>query len=399
MRILVHDYAGHPFQVQLSRELANRGHTVLHLHCASLKAAKGTLERIEGDPRCFDVQGVALPRDFNKYSLWRRPIDERGYALRLIRPLVRFRPEVVVSGNTPLISQRILLSECRKRDIPFVFWQQDILSVGIQQALLRRLGRASRIVAAQFVRLERSLLERSDAIVVISDDFVHVLNEWAIPPEKVEVIPNWAPLDELPVLPRDNLWSREHGLHDKRVVLYAGTLGLKHDPTLLLEAAYRFEANNDVRVVVVASGIGFEWLKERTNRDGPRNVLLMPPQPYGRFAEVLATGDVLVALLESDAGSFSVPSKVLSYLCAARAVLAAVPQSNLAARLLRANRTGLVTPPGDVETFARVAAGLLNRPALRARLAKRARAYAETSFDIGKIADRFEALLTRLAVK
>jgi colanic acid biosynthesis glycosyl transferase WcaI len=181
MRILVHDYAGHPFQVQLSRELANRGHTVLHLHCASLKAAKGTLERIEGDPKCFDVKGVALPRDFNKYSLWRRPIDERGYARRLIRPLVRFRPEVVVSGNTPLISQRILLSECRKLDIPFVFWQQDILSVGIQQALLRRLGRATRIVAAQFVRLERSLLERSDAIVVISDDFVHVLNEWAIP--------------------------------------------------------------------------------------------------------------------------------------------------------------------------------------------------------------------------
>jgi glycosyltransferase involved in cell wall biosynthesis len=58
-----------------------------------------------------------------------------------------------------------------------------------------------------------------------------------------------------------------------------------------------------------------------------------------------------------------------------------------------------VTPPGDVETFARVAAGLLDRPALRARLANRARAYAEASFDIGEITDRFEALLTRLAVK
>jgi len=30
MRLLIHDYAGHPFQVQLSRELARRGHSVTH---------------------------------------------------------------------------------------------------------------------------------------------------------------------------------------------------------------------------------------------------------------------------------------------------------------------------------------------------------------------------------
>ena len=35
MKIIVHDYAGHPFQVQLSRRLASRGHEVLHLYCAS----------------------------------------------------------------------------------------------------------------------------------------------------------------------------------------------------------------------------------------------------------------------------------------------------------------------------------------------------------------------------
>lgn len=398
MRILVHDYAGHPFQVQLSRELARREHTVLHLHCASLRAAKGALARTESDPNCFDVQGVALARDFDKYSLWRRPIDERGYARRLLRPLIAFGPDIVISANTPLISQRILLSECRKRDLPFVFWQQDILSIGIKHALLSRLGRASGIVAAQFVRLERSLLERSNAIVVISDDFVPVLGEWGISEEKVEVIPNWAPLDELPALPRDNPWAREHGLHDKGVILYAGTLGLKHDPMLLLETAHKFKQDDDVRVVVVAGGVGSERLTERMNRDGPRNLIVLAPQPYDRFPEVLATGDVLVALLESDAGVFSVPSKVLSYLCAARPVVAAVPARNLAARVLRANRSGLVTPPGDVETFARVAAGLLSRPGLRARLGHRARTYAEATFDIRTIADRFERIFMRLTL-
>jgi colanic acid biosynthesis glycosyl transferase WcaI len=399
VRILIHDYAGHPFQVQLSRELARRGHVVLHLHCASLRAAKGALNRTESDPRSFNVQGVALAREFDKYSLWRRPLDERNYARRVSRPLISFAPDIVVSANTPLISQRIILSECRKRDIPFVFWQQDILSVGIKDALRRRLGPASGVVALRFFALERSLLEQSDAIVVISDDFVTVLREWGIPEKSVEVIPNWAPLDELPALPRKNLWASEHGLDGKRVILYAGTLGLKHDPSLLLETAYRLEEEDDVRVVVVAGGVGSKWLRERTTQDGPRNLIVIPPQPYERLPEVLASGDVLVALLESGAGIFSVPSKVLSYLCAARPVLAAVPTENLAARVLRANRSGLVTPPGDVKTFARVASGVLSRPTLRAQLGRRARAYAEATFDIRAITDRFEDIFTRLVVR
>ena len=31
MRILIHDFAGHPFQMQLSRQLAARGHFVTHV--------------------------------------------------------------------------------------------------------------------------------------------------------------------------------------------------------------------------------------------------------------------------------------------------------------------------------------------------------------------------------
>jgi hypothetical protein len=35
LRVVVHDYVGHPFQVHLSRELARRGMDVLHLSCDS----------------------------------------------------------------------------------------------------------------------------------------------------------------------------------------------------------------------------------------------------------------------------------------------------------------------------------------------------------------------------
>ena len=45
MRIVVNDYSGHPFQIELSRELARRGHKVLHLYSAEFQTPKGDLIR------------------------------------------------------------------------------------------------------------------------------------------------------------------------------------------------------------------------------------------------------------------------------------------------------------------------------------------------------------------
>ena len=57
MRIIVHDYVGHPFQVQLSRELARRGHEVLHLYCSSFVTPRGELTRRDDDPPGFNCRG------------------------------------------------------------------------------------------------------------------------------------------------------------------------------------------------------------------------------------------------------------------------------------------------------------------------------------------------------
>src|SRR5664280_3290446 len=60
MRLFVHDYAGHPFQVQLSRELARRGHAVVHAYAGGLLTPRGTLQRCERDPRDFKAVEVRM---------------------------------------------------------------------------------------------------------------------------------------------------------------------------------------------------------------------------------------------------------------------------------------------------------------------------------------------------
>ncbi len=64
-------------------------------------------------------------------------------------------------------------------------------------------------------------------IVAITNDFIPYLNQWNIDPAKVSVIPNWGPIEQIPVLPRNNQFSDSHGFSEKFVILYCGTLGKK----------------------------------------------------------------------------------------------------------------------------------------------------------------------------
>lgn len=393
MRILIHDFAGHPFQIQLSRELAARGHEVLHLYCASLSTTpQGSLTRRATDPASFQVRGVALDEPLHKDRFFKRWRQEREYGRRAVAVMREFRPDAVVSGNTPLDAQRMLITEARALSARFVFWVQDVIGVATKRILSGKSRLVAATVGSYYERLERKLLSSSDALVVITDDFRPLFDSWGVATE-THVIENWAPLDELPAVAKDNDWARRHDLADKRTLVYTGTLGMKHNPQLLLDLAVSFRDEPDVRVVVTSQGAGAEWLRSRRTELGLDNLIIMGFQPFEDVPSVMGASDVLIAVLEPDAGVFSVPSKVLSYLTAARPLLLAVPQENLASKIVRDAGAGIVVDPGDSGSFVREAKELLQVPARREEMGLRARAYAENIFDVAAIADRFETVL------
>lgn len=396
MKILVHDYSGHPFQVQLSRELARRGHEVLHLHASFFQTPKGALAVAPGDPPTLAIEPLDIGEPFEKHTFLRRRRQEVRYGHLSAARMRAFAPDAVLSSNVPLDPQDIFQRACRDAGAGFAFWLQDIYSIAIDRVLRRRFPGIGHLVGARYRMLERRLLRDSDAVVAITEDFLPLLRAWGIAPGKTHVIENWAPIEELPALPRDTEWRREHGLADRRIVLYSGTLGLKHNPALLLELARRFRDRDDIAVVVISEGPGADWLDRHRREEGLDNLRLLPFQPFARFPEVLASGDLLVAILEPDAGVFSVPSKVLSYLCAARPLLAAMPVENLAARIVTRNDMGRVVAPDDLAGFAAAARALLGDAALSARCGANARAYAEAHFRISDIGDRFETALAAI---
>jgi glycosyltransferase involved in cell wall biosynthesis len=161
---------------------------------------------------------------------------------------------------------------------------------------------------------------------------------------------------------------------------------------LLLALGRYFRTRDDVVIIVISEGLGAEWLKRQKASLALDNVIVLDFQPYAMLAEIFASADVLVAILEADAGVFSVPSKVSTYMCAKRPILLAAPPENLASRIVSATEAGIVVGPDDDGGFVEAADALLGDQHRRERYASNARRHAEATFDIEGIAERFERI-------
>ncbi|MEU8027506.1 glycosyltransferase family 4 protein [Streptomyces sp. NPDC049099] len=393
MRIFVHDYSGHPFQAQLSRELARRGHAVVHSTCAAYLSGKGDLGADVAGLRFATIGERTVLR---KQAYAHRLCQETRLGVELARQVARARPGVALLSNLPIPVLAVTAAVLKRLRIPWVLWHQDITAVALQRFAAADVAGAMGVAAKVFGAAEKWAARQAAAIVVIADSFVQVHRQWGTA-DKVTVIPNWAPLDEIVPVARANAWSDEQRLSDVRTLLYAGTLGLKHNPVLLVQLAERLRQRGErVRLVVVNEGPAVPVLTEAAAARGVE-LTLLPFQPYRRLSEVLGTGDVLVVLLEADAGMFSVPSKTLSYLCAGRPVLGLMPADNLAARLLR--QAGSAVFPPDESSLEGAAAwvqDVLSDPEHAASLGKQSRVLAEREFALEASASRFEDILTRV---
>jgi colanic acid biosynthesis glycosyl transferase WcaI len=395
MKLAFHDYCGHPFQFDLSRELAHRGHEVHHFFFAEDMGPKGVTHRLPGDPENFSIEPISIGRAYSKQNLIRRREADILYGKLASERIASFAPDVTISGNTPLEAQAPILKSVHRGGSAFVFWMQDFYSLAAAKILKRKIPVLGHIISAYYTQLEADMLRKSDGIVLVSEDFRPALGSFGVRAEDSDVIPNWGALDTLPLRPKDNAWSKEHGLGDKFVFLYSGTLALKHNPDLLWAVAEHFGNDPNVVVVVAASGVSFDALKARSAAEPKPNLVFLPLQPMESFSYVLGSADVVIGLLENDAGEFSVPSKVLSYLCAGRAILLSAPPSNLSVRLVEQSGAGICVPAGDKEGFVSAADRLRSDPKLCVRLGAAGRAYAEHAFDLSLVADRFEAVFAR----
>ena len=234
MRIAINDYAGFSFPLDLSSELSNRGHDVLHIFSEASGGPKASID--EGIHQKLKISNIDI-NTVEKDNLLKRWLQERRYGDLAVKELDKWRPDVVISGNTPLEAQRKIIHWAGHCVVPSVFWLQDLLSIAAESIISNVSRTLGRFAYAYLNGIETDTLSIADHIVAITDDFIPYLNQWNIDLDKVSIIPNWGPIERIPVLPRINPFSKNHGLNEKFVILYCGTLGKKQDIQLITNTA------------------------------------------------------------------------------------------------------------------------------------------------------------------
>jgi len=173
-------------------------------------------------------------------------------------------------------------------------------------------------------------------------------------------------------------------------VIYTGTLAPYQDVDLLLEAfAVAYRSRPDLRLCMAVSS-PFAPYEALANKLGIRAAMELIPDSFEDLPRQLAEASFTVLPRMHCDG---IPQKLLNYMAAGKGIVCSAGS----AKLLEAEKTGIVVPNGDVNAFAAAILRLAADPGLRERLGTAAREYVERNYSWDQAAERLERIYQRVA--
>ena len=86
---------------------------------------------------------------------------------------------------------------------------------------------------------------------------------------------------------------------------------------------------------------------------------------YENLSSFLSISNVLIVTLEKDASTFSVPSKIYTYLTIEKPILGSMPIENLGSKIINKMKVGYVSKPDDVDVFIKKAKKIIKNKNIR----------------------------------
>ncbi len=283
------------------------------------------------------------------------------------------RPDVVVSLTDPPIIGLAALLSGKRFGAPLVMAFKDLFP---EVTVLLPDFRSDTINHA-LQRINRFLVQRAARNLALGETMRRrLIEDKGAPPERTEIIPDWADTAAITPGPKHNAFSEAHGLADRFVVIHSGNIGLSQGLEAIVDAAALLRDVPDLLVVFQGEGVMKSDLQARVASLGLENVRFLPYAPREQLGDSFASADVFIVSLQRGLSGYIVPSKLYGILAAGRPYVAAVEESCEVAAITRAHDCGRLAEPGSSRDLAdRILAFYRDRD-LMARAGANARAAA-----------------------
>lgn len=245
--------------------------------------------------------------------------------------------------------------------------------------------------------VEGGLMRRFDRVSSISRQMVGRLSTFGIPEGRTSIVPNWVDTDRIRPGVRGRAFREEWGLApDRRIVLYAGSMGTKQGLEMVLETAGALQSNApDILFLMVGDGSAKEGLVQRAHELNLQNVLFKPPQSPEDFPALLTLADIHLVVQKKGVAEAFMPSKLTGILAAGGMAIITADEDTELGRLVRNNPgIAVLVPPENQSLFQEALRSELSKDRNDVGINQVARKYAERYLATDEILSQFEKVLT-----
>jgi colanic acid biosynthesis glycosyl transferase WcaI len=386
---------------ETARRLVNRGYRVTVLTTVPNYPSGIVLAEYRGHVIQREVRdGVNVVR------IWSYVSANKGFLRRILAQLSfgclapflgwkdAGRPDVIIVESPPLfdaIAGRLL---AWGKHCPFIFTVADPWpEAAIQMGML-----SNKVLIRLAEWLEWSTYRRAARVWVVTGAVRDLLIRKGLSPERIFLVSNGVDTTKFRPLPQATSRA-ELGWGDHFTVIYAGTHGLAHGLTTVLDAAEQLRDRTDIRFILVGDGAEKADLVAEAQRRELRNITFLDPQPHEQMPLLLAGADAcLIPLRKLPLFESLLPSKMYEAMACARPILLGVDGE---ARRLAETEAGaaIYVEPENATSLVSSILYLRAHTEMAELLGQRGRTFVEAYFDRDQLTTILEENIAMLLQK
>ena len=346
------------------------------------------------------IDGVSVVR------VWSYVAPHKGFVRRMLAQLsfgclapllggkAVGRQDLIIVQSPPLfdaIAGRVLawVKHC-----PFIFMVSDLWPESAVQ--LDAVPNSLFVQVAEW--LEWSTYQKASLVWALSRGIRDRLLQRGLARDHVFVLTNGADTTRFRPLPQKDART-ELGWRDIFTVLYAGTHGVSHGLSTVLDAAELLQEQKEVHFIFVGDGSEKAELVAEAKRRELANVTFFNALPHEKLPLALAAADMcVVPMRKVPLFAGRLPLKMFEIMAAGRPFLLGVDGEARELAVTKAN-AALYIEPENAEALAEGILFLQKNPEEAEALGRSGRAYIETHFEREQLANELDERITTLLGK